>query len=144
MSREDPYYSMGQGPDPLGRHSDSRMSWGWTLRRWLSPWTVTVSCRVLNGSRVQMGLGPQTHLAPALVGLGAVSRVLGPHPCVAGSYTVSRGKQARGPFPSRSRFLFNLGVVTTLCFSLKWFSRVTFNYSKTLPHTDHIPKYVSN
>ena len=71
--------------------------------------------------------------------------MLRPHPRVAGSHSVSRGKQARGPFPSRSRFLFNLGVVTTpFVFLLKWFSQVTFNYSKTLSHTDHIPKYVSN
>ena len=41
VSREDPYYSMGQGPDPLGRHSDSWMLWGWTLRRWLRKWTLS-------------------------------------------------------------------------------------------------------
>lgn len=143
MSREDPYYSVGQGPDPLGRHADSWMSWGWTLRRWVEP---TDSNCVLSGSRVQMGAGStSTPEACPGGGWGGFQSVLGPHPCVKGSYRVSRGKQACGPFPSRSRSLFNSGVVTTpFVFLLKWFSRVTFNYSKTLPHTDHVPEYVSN
>lgn len=72
VSREDPYYSVGQGPDPLGRHADSWMSWGWTLRRWVEP---TDSNCLLSGSRVQVGGGPQAHLRPALVGVGEVSRV---------------------------------------------------------------------
>lgn len=133
MSREDSNYSMDQGPDPLGRHGDSWMSWGWTIRRWVEP--TDGNC-LQKGSRVQTGAG-STSIPEACPGRGwgGFQSVLGPHARV----------QARGPFPSRSRSLFNLGVITTpFVFLLKWFSRVTFNYSKTLPHTDHVPQYVTD
>lgn len=133
VSREDPNYSMDQGPDPLGRHGNSWMSWGWTIRRWVEP--TDGNC-LQEGSHVQTGAGStSTPEACPGRGWGGFQSVLGPHARV----------QARGPFPSRSRSLFNLGVITTpFVFLLKWFSQVTFNYSKTLPHTDHVPEYISN
>ena len=133
VSREDPNYSMDQGPDPLGRHGNSWMSWGWTIRRWVEP--TDGNC-LQKGSHVQTGAGStSTPEACPGRGWGGFQSVLGPHARV----------QARGPFPSRSRSLFNLGVITTpFVFLLKWFSQVTFNYSKTLPHTDHVPEYISN
>ena len=106
---------------------------GWTLGRWVELMDGKLYPAGFQVALVfRQGLETQKHRGPAL-GWG-LRDMLGLHLRVGCLYSISRGKQAHGPFSSRPRSLFNLGVVTKPFLSfLKWFPQVRLNYSKALP-----------